>query len=227
MSARRITLLLLLVAVIVGSSLLYEHQTAVAARPVIEKQAPTQADRTFDPEAPPADMPPFSPGELAVCDSDFQSSAGVAGEFARTDATHGIVTITRVTVRLRLSTTIWTPVNADGRVIEHERGHRQISEHFYAGADELASQIAASYLGQHLSVSGANLEMEYTKALQDAGTEITKEFSEKLGVGAAQERYDELTDHSRNDVAAADAIAEVLKNSTSSAAGNLNGSSKQ
>lgn len=227
MSARRITLLLLLATVIVGSSLLFERQTAVASRPVIEKQPPTQANRTFDPASPPADMPTFSPGELAVCDSDFQSNAGVAGRLVRTEAAHGILTITRVTIRLRLSTTIWTPTNATQHVIEHEQGHRQISERFYAGADQLAEQIAGNYLGQHLAVSGADLEMEYTKALQDAGSEITREFSEKLGVAAAQERFDELTDHSRNDVAAADAIAEVLKNSTSSAAGNLSGGSKQ
>lgn len=226
MSARRITLLLLLAGVIVGSSLLFERQTAVAARPVIEKRAPMQANRTFDPDSPPADMPTISPGELAVCDSDFQSSAGVAGELARTDATHGIVTITRITVKLRLNTTIWTPMNATQHVIEHEQGHRQISERFYIGADQLAEQIAATYLGKHLVVSGSDVEMEHTKALQDAGNEIVKEFNDKLGVAQAQERYDEITDHSRNGVAAADAIAQALKDTTAYAPGNGNGNSR-
>jgi len=213
MSARRIVLLVLLVAVFAASWLLWQKRTAVSAHPVIDKSPPAFTNRTFDPGAPPADMPPFSPGELAVCDSNFESAAGVAGDFEQTDATHAIVTITHVTVKLHLAITIWVPEGASSRVVEHEQGHRQISEHYYQTADKLADQIAASYLGKHLFIDGPDLQSEFTKALQQAGTQITEEFTAKLGAASAQDRYDEITDHSRNNVAASEAVSQALKES--------------
>lgn len=216
MPARRIVLLVLLVAVFAASWLLWQKRTAVSAHPVIEKSPPAFTNRTFDPNAPPPDMPPFSPGELAVCDSNFQSAAGIAGDIEQTDATHAIVTITRVTVKLHLATTIWVPEGASSHVVEHEQGHRQISEHYYGTADQLAAEIAASYLGKHLFIDGPDLQSEFTKALQQAGTQITEEFNAKLGAASAQDRYDELTDHSRNEVAASDAVSQALKEATAS-----------
>jgi hypothetical protein len=216
MPARRILLLVLLIAVFAATWLLWQKRTAVAAHPVIEKSPPAFTSRTFDPSAPPADMPPFSPGELAVCDSNFQSAAGVAGDIEQTDATHAIVTITHVTVKLHLAITIWVPDGASSHVVEHEQGHRQISEHYYDTADKLANQIAANYLGKHLFIDGSDLQSEFTKALQQAGTQITEEFNAKLGAASAQDRYDEITDHSRNDVAASDAVSQALKEATAS-----------
>jgi hypothetical protein len=216
MPARRILLLILLAAVFAASCFLWQKHAAVSAHPVIEKSPPAFTSRTFDPNAPPPDMPPFSPGELAVCDSNFQSAAGVAGDLEQTDATHAIVTITRVTVKLHLAITIWAPDGASSHVVEHEQGHRQISEHYYETADKLADQIAASYLGKHFFIDGPNLQSEFTKALQQAGTQITEEFNAKLGAASAQDRYDEITDHSRNDVGASDAVSQALKEATAS-----------
>ena len=41
------------------------------------------ANRTFDPTAPPPDMPPLASGENAECDSNFLSNASVRGETIR------------------------------------------------------------------------------------------------------------------------------------------------
>jgi hypothetical protein len=204
---------LLGVALLAGLTLRHPSasEPAKQSRPKIEKQPVTLAIHTFDPAAPPADMPPLAEGEEAECDSNFVSSANVKGQSERIDATHAVVTVTEVSVRLLLRINIWVPKNATQHVMEHEQGHQQISEHYYQTADNVAEQIATPYLGKPVSVSGADLDGEVNQALQKMGAEITAEYSHRLNPGPAQQRFDEITDHSRNDVSASYAVAQALK----------------
>jgi hypothetical protein len=212
---RRIVLLCVLLAGVIVGVLLWRssqshQQSGVASVPTITKQPENFVNRTFDPANPPSDLPEFGPGELAVCDSNFISDAHVAGEAHETDSTHAIVTVTGVTVNLQLDITIWVPNTASQHVTEHEQGHREISEHFYATADKLAAKIAAPYIGKRFEVSGSDLHAEISKALQQMGAEITAEYDRELNPNPTQLRYDAITDHSRNDVLAKDAVAQAL-----------------
>jgi hypothetical protein len=213
---RRIILLCaLLAAVIFGSWLVWRssssrRQSGAAEAPTITKQPINFANRTFDPENPPSDMPQLAPDELAVCDSNFLSNANVGGDAHETDSTHAIVTVTSVNVNLQLNVTIWVPANASQHVIEHEQGHREISERFYQDADKLAAKIAAPYLGKKFEISGTDLHGELSRSLQKMGDEITEEYSRELNPNPTQLRYDAITDHSRNDVSAKDAVAQAL-----------------
>ncbi len=212
---RRIVLLVALLAVIVAGWLWLRNpspgtQRGVTAAPTIVKQPIVFASRTFDPETPPSEMPPLPPGELAQCDSNFISNANVAGEARRTDATHAVVTVTGVKLALQLQITIWAPVNATQHVMEHEDGHREISEYFYRNADKLAEQIAATYIGKQVVVTGVNLDSEISKALQQLGAEITEQYNKELNPEPTQLRYDAITDHSRNSVPAKEAVAQAL-----------------
>jgi hypothetical protein len=99
-------------------------------------------------------------------------------------------------------------------VIEHEEGHRQISEYYYQTADKLAGQIASTYMGKQIEVSGADLNAESTKALQQAASDITEEYNRELNTEPTQLLYDSITDHSRNEVAVQDAVDHALKNVT-------------
>jgi hypothetical protein len=213
---RRIILLsALLAAVVVGSWLVWRssssrRESGVAGAATITKQPINFASRTFDPENPPADMPQLAPGELAVCDSNFLSNANVGGDAHETDSMHAIVTVTSVSVNLQLNVTIWMPANVSQHVVEHEDGHREISEHFYRDADKLAAKIAAPYLGKKFEISGTDLQAELSKALQKMGTEITDAYSTQLNPNPTQLRYDAITDHSRNDISAKDAVAQAL-----------------
>jgi hypothetical protein len=182
--------------------------------PTINKQPLAFANRTFDPAAPPADMPPLAPGEIAGCDSDFLSTANVRGESRQTDATHATVTITQIKVTLHLNINIWVPTGVTQHVIEHEAGHRQISEYYYQTADKLAERIAAAYMGRHVEITGTDLAAESSKMLQQMATDITDEYSKELNPGPTQLLYDAITDHGRNEVAAEDAVAHALKNIT-------------
>jgi hypothetical protein len=183
-----------------------------ASAPTVNKLPIAFATRTFDPGAPPADMPPLSPGENAECDSDFRSSASVRGESRQTDATHATVTVTQIKVTLQLNINIWVPTGVTRHVIEHEDGHRQVSEYYYQTADKLAERIAANYMGKQVEISGADLGAESNKMLQQMATEITDEYGKELNPGPAQLLYDSITEHGRNEVVVKDAVDHALKN---------------
>ena len=182
-----------------------------ASTPQIVKHAANMTMHTFDPATPPSDLPPLSGLETAVTDTSFISDASVMGESERVDATHANVTVTGVKVTLELKIDIWVPVGATQHVIEHEQGHRQISEYYYRSADRVAEEIAAGYIGKQFSVSGADLDGEVRKELQKLGGDITAEYNEKLNPNAVQQRYDDITDHSRYDIEAGEAVSRVLK----------------
>jgi hypothetical protein len=190
------------------------RQHREAAVPTIDKRPIIFASRTFDPAAPPADLPPLTPGENAECDSNFLSSANVGGETRQTDTTHATVTITQIKMTLRLNITIWVPVDVTQHVIEHEEGHRRISEYYYATADQIANRIAENYMGRQVDIAGEDLNAESSKMLQQMATEITDEYGKELNPEPAQLLYDAITDHSRNDVAVKDAVDHAIKNVT-------------
>ncbi len=180
--------------------------------PTIEKQPATFTSRTFDPAAPPADLPPLTPGENAECESNFLSNASVAGETRQTDATHATVTVTQIKMTLQLNITIWVPVGVTQRVIEHEGGHRRISEYYYRTAGQIARRIAANYMGKQVDIAGADLNAESGRMLHQIATEITDSYGRELNPEPTQLLYDAITDHSRNDVVVQDAVAHAIKN---------------
>jgi len=187
-------------------------ETREIAAPVILKQPVNFTNRTFDPANPPPDMPPLPPGENAQCDSNFTSNANVGGQTRKTDATHATITITRIKVTLQLNLTVWVPAEVTPHVIEHEEGHRRISEYYYQNADKLAERIASAYMGKQIEISGADLDAESNKALQQVAAEITDEYNRELNTEPTQLLYDSITDHSRNEVVAQDAVDHALKN---------------
>jgi hypothetical protein len=168
--------------------------------------------RTFDPANPPADMPPLSQGEQAECDSNFLSSATVGGDVRQTDEGHAWVTIAQINLQLQLNVTIWAPANASPHVIEHEQGHRRISEHYYQTAGDLAHTIAGNYIGQKVEISGTDFAGESKELFQRTANEITAEYNKQLNPEAAQLLYDRITDHGRNEVVVQDAVASAIKN---------------
>ena len=214
---RRILVLCVLLGVLILGWLSWRdvpsrQQLKETPEPIIDKQPVNFANRTFDPASPPSDMPPLTAGENAECVSDFLSNANVGGQTRRTDATHATITITQIKVTLQLNITIWVPAGVTQHVIEHEEGHRQISEYYYQNADKLAERIASTYMGKQIEVTGADLNAESIKALQQLAAEITDEYNRELNPEPTQLLYDSITDHSRNEVVAQEAVDHALKN---------------
>jgi hypothetical protein len=215
---RSILLFGLLAALVLGAlrwrELSSRRQAKETAGLAINKQPVNFANRTFDPASPPPDLPPLHGGETAECDSNFLSNASVGGETRQTDATHATVTVTQIKVTLQLNVTIWVPTGATQHVIDHEDGHRQISEYYYQTADKLAERIAATYIGKQVDITGADLNAESSKLLQQMATEITDEYNKELDPEPTQLLYDNITDHGRNGIIAKDAVSHALKNVT-------------
>jgi len=190
------------------SSIRKPQETAV----LINKEPVFFASHTFDPAAPPSEMPPLAPGEAAECDSNFLAKTSVRGQPRRSDGTHATITITQVIVRLELQINIWLPIEAAQVVTEHEQGHRQISEHYYQTADKLAERIAGTYIGKRIDVTGTDLDAETNKMLLEVANEITNEYTKEINSTRTQLLYDDITDHARNGVVAKDAVDHALKN---------------
>ena len=184
-----------------------EHPTLT-----IDKQPVAFASHTFDPNSPPAAMPTLAYGEEAVCDSNFSSNTSVGGESQKTDATHATVTITKVKMILQLNINIWVPTGVTQHVVEHEDGHRQISEYYYQTADKLAERIAATYMGKQIDINGTDLDGQLEKVLHQTATDITNEFDNDLTFAATQQYYDAITDHGRNESEAKEAVAAAVEN---------------
>ncbi len=190
------------------------RQPKETSAPIISKQPVAFTSRTFDPAAAPPDMPPLAPGESAECDSNFLSNASVRGETRETDATHAAVTVTQIRVTLQLNINVWVPAGVTQQVIEHEEGHRQISEYYYQTADKIAERIAAPYIGKQVEITGPDLGAESRKLLEQMATDITDEYGKELNPGPAQQLYDTITDHGRNEVIVKDAVEHAIKNAT-------------
>jgi len=189
----------------------YPANAPAHAAPTIDQQPVVFLRHSFDPDNPPADMPPLGEGEEAECDSNFISDANVSGRMQKIDSTSAMVTISQVRVTLQLKITIWVPNGATQHVLEHEEGHRQISEYYYQSAGRLAAEIVAPYIGRPIAISGSDLNAEFRNALLQLGKEITAEYNNKLNPDPAQRRYDVLTDHSRNERGSNDAAAQAIQ----------------
>ncbi len=187
-------------------------QANVVGQPAINKLPPTIVNHTFDPAAPPSAMPPLTGAETALCESNFVSDANVLAVTRQTDATHATVTITQIKLTLQLNIDIWVPTDVSQHVLEHEYGHRQISEFYYHSADKVAGRIAATYLGKQVEISGADLSAESNRTVHQIASEITNEYNKELNPGPVQIHYDDLTDHSRYDISGKNAVALALKN---------------
>ena len=183
----------------------------VQAQVTITKVPVNVSTQTFDPRRPPRNMPPLTPPEEAVCASDFLSDASVGGQAEQTDATRGKLTINKINVTLHLDITIWLPKNPPKMTVDHEDGHRQISEYYYRNAEMVARRIAERFIGKVIDLNGRDLRKLVSAALKQAGAEITNEYNKQMPVETTQARYDSITEHSRSDIRVADAVALALK----------------
>lgn len=204
----RAKVLLVVLAFVGPSSILTDRAHAQVTITKVPVHVSTQ---TFDPRQPPRRMPSLTPPEQAVCASDFLSNASVGGQTEQIDATHGKLTINKINVTLRLDITIWLPKNPPRTTVDHEEGHRQISEYYYRIAEMVARRITKPFLGKVIDLNGRDLRKLASAALKQTGAEITNEYNKQMAVETTQSRFDAVTEHSRKDIRVADAVALALK----------------
>ncbi len=178
---------------------------------------PTVTTRLFDPKNLPSDMPAMGPNEVAVTKSGFSARARISYIIEQTRARSARWTawLDEVEVTTRLEIVIWLPTNYTPKEKDHEEGHRRISERVYGElADKTARQVAAKYVRMKLREftfyddSRKTAEEAVNRALQDVSSNWVK-----IVLGRADrlnDRFDELTDHGRNNRPVDDAINEIF-----------------
>ena len=199
--------LMLMFILVVGVPSVQSEQPQVE----IVKMPAQRNTRYFDPKSPPPDRPPLMGPEAAVSVGDFRSDASVGGQVMQIDATHAKARINRIKVTLQLNMTIWLPNNPQQRTVEHEEGHRQISEYYYRNADRIARRIAEPHFGKTIDLSGADLRHVLSTAIDKIAEEITVEYKRQMPVETTQARYDDITEHGRKEIPVPDAVAQALK----------------
>lgn len=182
--------------------------------PVTVKKLPAQiARKTFDPEKPPAEMPPLAPFEAGLCEFSFGCETRLQVSMLSSRATIVPGTISSIKVITTLQIVVWTAENSPKKIIAHEEAHRAIAEHYYVGAEGIAQRLGQRQIGRKITVPMRNEKPDLDSALGGLQNEIVKDFLSQTAQRCkfAQERFDAITDHSRNPVPEDDAMAAAIK----------------
>ena len=208
--------LLLLALWVAGIGFEQPVRAAAAAADIKVTRNPTSVStKTFDPKRPPADMPPLTRDEAAVTQSKFACGVKLDVEISQTGDEKPIAKIAGVDATLRLEIIEWLPKDATAKIRAHEEGHRQISEIYYAPAEQVARDLAAKYVGKTLDIPGTD-EKQTQPIIQRAANQFCQEYLGKIEVPsqAAQEKYDQFTEHGRNKLSEKEAIRRATAGTT-------------
>lgn len=168
--------------------------------------------RTFDPNRPPADMPPLKPGEAAFTEFNYGCTAEVS--YIRTQG-DGVdrATIQSVRMNISLSITIWLPKKSTPKLHDHEEGHKQIGQTIYNNtARQDARRAAEPLVGNEIAAAGMD-----DAAVQHAINELVQQACDRYmksapaHAGKVGEIYDRITDHGRNRVDEQTAIQRAFE----------------
>jgi hypothetical protein len=190
---------------------------AADARVGVEKQPVVVVHRTYDPEHPTDNMPDLKPPEIGLCISEFgceikMSTSTPDGRLADTK-------IESIHLATRLKITIWTRVLAAEREVTHEEAHRTISEAYYREADQVARRLAEEVVGRRLfrvlrkrdraMARHADSVEAACDALQG---QLLEEYLAQTHwrCAFAQECFDAITDHGRNEIGNEEAVARAI-----------------
>ncbi|MEO6434996.1 MAG: hypothetical protein ABIP55_04450 [Tepidisphaeraceae bacterium] len=186
--------------------------SAALAQVKVVREPANVKTRRFDPQTPPRDMPALKPGEAAACESKFACAVQVEAEI--TDAGDGKPTakVVAVNAQLKLAVIIWLPIDTTPKIRVHEDGHRAISETFYARGEKVAQALAKMFVGKPLEISDPDAK-DTRPAIERIANEFCQEYLGAIEVPSqkAQEAYDRITDHGRNNVGEKKAIEEALR----------------
>jgi hypothetical protein len=187
--------------------------SAAQASPVRVRREPSVVRRTtFDPRHPPRDMPPLTPPESGVCKTTFELAASVSYSAERLTRTTARVYVDELDIVTRLTFDIFTIANAPSKLIAHEEAHRAIGEHFYKDAAKIAEEIGRRLIGTTFDGVGSSEEAAQQDGFSKVVAAIERDYMARVRIpsAAANERFDELTNHGLDPIPEAEAIALAL-----------------
>jgi hypothetical protein len=117
-----------------------------------------------------------------------------------------------VTIFLNLSVSITLPDNPSPLLRAHEEGHRSINEHFYACGEQAARRIGDLLGARGVDVRAKDSEAAKRIALSTAQKTVREEYRKCITdpAGLANQHYDQLTNHGRNNIDSGQAAQEAI-----------------
>lgn len=175
-------------------------------------ELPTVERVAFDPRLRPPDMPstPIEGGGL--CRNVFEIEADIKSSVETLSPTTVRVYPGSFAITTRLKVTIFTVQGAPQKVRDHEEGHRMIGEYYYLNADAAAREAARFLAGQVFEASGVDQHAAAHAASEAMLAALKDAFMQRTHArsAAANARYDAITDHGRQTMLEADAVAAAL-----------------
>ncbi len=178
----------------------------------VEREEPVISRTEFDPRRPPRDMPELTPPESGVCKTTFELSAGVTYSAERLSRTTARIYVDELDIVTRLRFDIFTIKAAPPKLRAHEEGHRAIGEHYYEDAEQIASDIGRRLIGQTFDGTGSDQDAAQQDAFGKVVAEIESAYMARVRIpsAAANERFDDITNHGLNPIEETEAIRLAL-----------------
>ncbi len=208
--------LLFVAAGLVGAGGLRIRARAQRSPVRVTREEPVIQRTEFDPRRPPRDMPPLTPPEAGVCKTTFELSASVTYSAERLSRTTARIYVDELDIVTRLFFDIYTMRDAPPKLRAHEEGHRAIGEHYYKDAAAIAEDIGRGLIGKTFDGTGDDQEAAQQNAFQEVVTEIERAYMARVRVpsAAANERFDEITNHGLDAIAESEAISQAIAQAT-------------
>ena len=175
-------------------------------------EPPTVARVEFDPRRPPHDMPAGGVEGGGLCHSVFELEVAIVSSIEMLTPTTVRAYPADFDIITRLKVAIYTPNNAPDKLRAHEEGHRAIAEHYYRNAESAARDAAALVQSRSFEADGIDREAAeqavgvlIRAALKDAFMQRVQARS-----AAANARYDAITRHGLDAIAATDAVVGAV-----------------
>jgi hypothetical protein len=178
----------------------------------VTREEPIVERTEFDPRRPPRDMPPLTPPESGVCKTTFELSASVTYSAERLSRTRARINVDELDIVTRLSFDIYTVRDAPPKLRAHEEGHRAIGEHYYKDAAMIAADIGRRLIDKTFDGTGSDQEAAQENAFQQVVAEIERAYMARVRVpsAAANELFDEITNHGLDPIDEAEAIGRAI-----------------
>lgn len=150
--------------------------------------------------------------EAGLCYTELSTEIRLGVEYPRFSIKKPVMTVTSVEFMVRAKITIWVEEGSRPEILEHENGHRAISEHYYQQAHPLARTLGEKAVGRKIPFNGKPTDAIIATATEGLRSELLVEFEKQIDQRNrfAQTAFDAITDHSRNDVPNKDAIAQAI-----------------
>ena len=179
----------------------------------IKVGAPKIEYQTFPAGHPPMHAKGLEQGEAGLCQTEIGCQVGVEGEAPRIAFGEAKATLNSISFNISVRITIWCQEGYTQTILDHEETHRAISEHYYAMAYKLARQLADEAIARKLPLTGKPKAEALDHALKQLQTQLLDEFMRQIYPRSefAQDRFDAITDHGRNAITNADAMAQALR----------------